>query len=113
MSVLHIIIDCLVTADLDFTRLDYVSDISSIMGADENLPPIDRDSGRWKLEKYETQRRRELFYELLTYDSWQVCSSQIFLSCDELFSFGVSFAEFDFWTPSLIIKVTHRLRFTS
>lgn len=32
---------------------------------------LHRDSGRWKLEKYETQRRRELFYELLTYDSWQ------------------------------------------
>jgi hypothetical protein len=34
---------------------------------------IDRDSGRWKVDAAETQRRRELFWELYTYDSWQVC----------------------------------------
>lgn len=33
--------------------------------------PIDRDSGRWKVDGIETQRRRELFWELFTYDSWQ------------------------------------------
>ena len=33
--------------------------------------PIDRDSGRWKVDEIETQRRRELFWELFTYDSWQ------------------------------------------
>lgn len=32
----------------------------------------DRDSGRWKVDPAETQRRRELFWELYTYDSWQV-----------------------------------------
>ncbi|EAU90145.2 hypothetical protein CC1G_05683 [Coprinopsis cinerea okayama7 len=31
----------------------------------------DRDSGRWKVNAEETQRRRELFWELFTYDSWQ------------------------------------------
>ena len=33
---------------------------------------IDRDSGRFRVDPSETQRRRELFWELYTYDSWQV-----------------------------------------
>lgn len=33
---------------------------------------IDRDTGRWKLDPAETQRRRELFWELYVQDSWQV-----------------------------------------
>ncbi|KAF9449957.1 hypothetical protein P691DRAFT_666328 [Macrolepiota fuliginosa MF-IS2] len=32
---------------------------------------VNRDSGRWKVDPIETQRRRELFWELFTYDSWQ------------------------------------------
>ncbi|KAG6897388.1 hypothetical protein C0992_002051 [Termitomyces sp. T32_za158] len=32
---------------------------------------LHRDSGRWKVESLETQHRRELFWELFTYDSWQ------------------------------------------
>ena len=32
---------------------------------------IDRDSGKWNLDPEQTQKRRDLFYELLTYDSWQ------------------------------------------
>ncbi|KAF8998585.1 fungal-specific transcription factor domain-containing protein [Cyathus striatus] len=32
---------------------------------------LHRDSGKWKLDPEETQKRRRLFYELLTYDSWQ------------------------------------------
>ena len=32
---------------------------------------LDRDSGKWKVDSAETQRRRELFWELFTYDSWQ------------------------------------------
>lgn len=36
-----------------------------------SFSPIDRDSGRWKVDGVETQRRRELFWELFTYDSWQ------------------------------------------
>lgn len=32
---------------------------------------LHRDSGRWKVDGVETQRRRELFWELFTYDSWQ------------------------------------------
>ncbi|TFK39369.1 fungal-specific transcription factor domain-containing protein [Crucibulum laeve] len=32
---------------------------------------LHRDSGRWKVDSVETQRRRELFWELFTYDSWQ------------------------------------------
>ena len=34
---------------------------------------VDRDSGRFRVDPSETQRRRELFWELYTYDSWQVC----------------------------------------
>jgi hypothetical protein len=49
------------------------------MGADQRyIGYIDRDSGRWKLGKAETQKRRELFYELLTYDSWMVGRSRAF-----------------------------------
>jgi hypothetical protein len=33
--------------------------------------PADRDTGRWKLDLTETQRRREVFWELFVYDSWQ------------------------------------------
>ena len=33
--------------------------------------PTDRDTGRWKLDLNETQRRREVFWELYVYDSWQ------------------------------------------
>jgi hypothetical protein len=33
--------------------------------------PADRDTGRWKLDLNETQRRREVFWELYVYDSWQ------------------------------------------
>ena len=33
--------------------------------------PADRDTGRWKLDLTETQRRREVFWELYVYDSWQ------------------------------------------
>jgi hypothetical protein len=56
-------------------RLGYVS-LDLLWG----LPPSeflqrfrlsDRDSGRWKVDPAETQRRRELFWEMLTYDSWQ------------------------------------------
>ncbi|KAJ6485924.1 fungal-specific transcription factor domain-containing protein [Mycena sanguinolenta] len=32
---------------------------------------LHRDSGRWKVDPIETQKRRELFWELYTYDSWQ------------------------------------------
>ncbi|EAU90340.1 hypothetical protein CC1G_09022 [Coprinopsis cinerea okayama7 len=32
---------------------------------------LHRDSGKWKLDPEETQKRRQLFYEILTYDSWQ------------------------------------------
>ncbi|GLB43428.1 putative fungal specific transcription factor [Lyophyllum shimeji] len=32
---------------------------------------LHRDSGKWNLDPGEAQKRRELFYELLTYDSWQ------------------------------------------
>ncbi|KAF8899636.1 fungal-specific transcription factor domain-containing protein [Gymnopilus junonius] len=32
---------------------------------------LHRDSGKWKVDAVETIRRRELFWELFTYDSWQ------------------------------------------
>ncbi|KAF5336101.1 hypothetical protein D9611_006219 [Ephemerocybe angulata] len=32
---------------------------------------LHRDSGKYKVDVAETQRRRELFWELFTYDSWQ------------------------------------------
>ena len=31
----------------------------------------DRDGGKWKVDPVETQRRRELSWELFSYDSWQ------------------------------------------
>jgi hypothetical protein len=43
----------------------------SFHGLISSFLPIDRDSGRWKVDGVETQRRRELFWELFTYDSWQ------------------------------------------
>jgi hypothetical protein len=39
----------------------------------------DRDSGKWNLDPEQTRKRRELFYELLTYDSWQVCQDPVVL----------------------------------
>ncbi|KAF4610658.1 hypothetical protein D9613_006789 [Agrocybe pediades] len=32
---------------------------------------LHRDSGKWKVDPVEASRRRELFWELFTYDSWQ------------------------------------------
>jgi hypothetical protein len=32
----------------------------------------DRDSDRWNMDAVDSQRRRETFWELFTYDSWQV-----------------------------------------
>ncbi|KAI0255791.1 fungal-specific transcription factor domain-containing protein [Lactifluus subvellereus] len=32
---------------------------------------LHRDTGRWKLDASETQKRREVFWELYVYDSWQ------------------------------------------
>ncbi|KAF9523061.1 fungal-specific transcription factor domain-containing protein [Crepidotus variabilis] len=32
---------------------------------------LHRDSGKWKVDPVETQRRRELFWEIFTHDSWQ------------------------------------------
>lgn len=32
---------------------------------------LHRDTGRWKLDASETQQRREVFWELYVYDSWQ------------------------------------------
>lgn len=46
----------------------------AIMGLSVKLAQsigLHRDSGRWKVDAIETQRRRELFWELYTYDSWQ------------------------------------------
>ena len=73
-----------------FSRLVYVSPFAfqlqpqgcqcrfvRIIGAYSNFR-ADRDGGKWKLDAENTQRRRELFYELLTYDSWQVIRVSLF-----------------------------------
>ena len=56
-------------------RSDFVSPISRtiLMTISKGIRPIpaDRDTGRWKLDPSETQRRREIFWELYVYDSWQ------------------------------------------
>lgn len=56
-------------------RLDFVSPISGtiLVTISNGIHPIpvDRDTGRWKLDPSETQRRREIFWELYVYDSWQ------------------------------------------
>ncbi|KAF9478291.1 hypothetical protein BDN70DRAFT_880170 [Pholiota conissans] len=56
----------------------FLSEISSarwvIMGIVVKLAQsigLHRDSGKWNLDPEQTRKRRELFYELLTYDSWQ------------------------------------------
>ncbi|KJA18056.1 hypothetical protein HYPSUDRAFT_45638 [Hypholoma sublateritium FD-334 SS-4] len=56
----------------------FLSEISSarwvIMGIAVKLAQsigLHRDSGKWKLDSEQTRKRRALFYELLTYDSWQ------------------------------------------
>ncbi|KAJ2923910.1 hypothetical protein H1R20_g13194, partial [Candolleomyces eurysporus] len=52
--------------------LDSVLEVQTIPGIQAlQLSLEDRDSGKWKLDPEETQKRRELFYEILTYDSWQ------------------------------------------
>ncbi|KAI9511531.1 hypothetical protein F5148DRAFT_1274173 [Russula earlei] len=44
----------------------------AIMGMAVKLAQsVDRDTGRWKLDLSETLRRREVFWELYVYDSWQ------------------------------------------
>ncbi|KAH9044225.1 fungal-specific transcription factor domain-containing protein [Lactarius hengduanensis] len=44
----------------------------AIMGMAAKLAQsVNRDTGRWKLDAPETQRRREVFWELYVYDSWQ------------------------------------------
>ncbi|KAI0296024.1 fungal-specific transcription factor domain-containing protein [Russula brevipes] len=44
----------------------------AIMGMAVKLAQsVNRDTGRWKLDLSETQRRREVFWELYVYDSWQ------------------------------------------
>lgn len=56
-------------------RLDsvsYASDVYFEMSSLTFSYLPDRDSGRWQgVDPVETQRRRELFWELFTYDSWQ------------------------------------------
>ncbi|KAI0305952.1 hypothetical protein B0F90DRAFT_1623878 [Multifurca ochricompacta] len=48
----------------------------AIMGMAVKLAQsVNRDTGRWKLDAPETQRRREVFWELYVYDSWQASSS--------------------------------------
>ncbi|KAJ3515761.1 hypothetical protein NLJ89_g1555 [Agrocybe chaxingu] len=50
--------------------IDSVLEEQSITGI-QALVGLHRDSGRWKLDSEQTNKRRNLFYELLTYDSWQ------------------------------------------
>ncbi|KAG5645716.1 hypothetical protein DXG03_005411 [Asterophora parasitica] len=50
--------------------LDSVLEEQSIAGI-QALIGLHRDGNGWNLPPEETKKRRELFYELLTYDSWQ------------------------------------------
>ncbi|KAH9975864.1 hypothetical protein BGW80DRAFT_1436388 [Lactifluus volemus] len=44
----------------------------AIMGMAVKLAQsVNRDTGRWKLDPSETQKRREVFWETYVYDSWQ------------------------------------------
>jgi len=57
-------------------RSDFVSISNSISATIAKCilsTTVDRDTGRWKLDPSETQRRRETFWELYVYDSWQAC----------------------------------------
>ena len=54
-------------------RLDYVSTFFATQTAQSDLSLFsDRDIGKWKANPQQAQKRRELFFELVTYDSWQV-----------------------------------------
>ncbi|KAG6844556.1 hypothetical protein H0H87_005976 [Tephrocybe sp. NHM501043] len=58
----------------DEPTLNAVQALVSLLNYHMDLKLIefwDRDSGRWKVDTLETQHRRELFWELFTYDSWQ------------------------------------------
>jgi len=76
-------------------------------------PDLDRDSGKWNLNPEQTQKRRELFYELLTYDSWQVGWPSSFpntgfiglLGIGHILDFSLTclyVSEFDIWAASFI-----------
>lgn len=36
---------------------------------------LERDSGSWKLEEEEVQRRRNIFWECITWDCWAVSAT--------------------------------------
>ncbi|KAF8343443.1 hypothetical protein F5887DRAFT_972939 [Amanita rubescens] len=65
-----------VQALLVMTHFMFLAEMGSprwiIMGIVVKLAiSVNRDSGRWKMNPEETQKRRELFYEIFTYDLWQ------------------------------------------
>ena len=54
--------------------------------------PTDRDTGRWKLDLNETLRRREVFWELYVYDSWQASMHlRVSISINEHFTQCLTF----------------------
>ena len=75
---------------------------------------LDRDSTRWNLDAEETQKRRELFWEIYVYDSWQVGISlrtRRFLLSDFTFAQSLTYGR----PPSLAMahvdcKMAHETR---
>ena len=65
---------------LDWITYVVLNFILSIYIVTEVFYFLDRDSTRWRIEETETQTRRETFWELYTYDSWQVSVSESIIS---------------------------------
>jgi len=65
----------------------------------------DRDIGKWKANPQQAQKRRELFFELVTYDSWQVSSFQTFLFLFHTLIF--IFTELDIWSTAIFVNSTY------
>ncbi|KAI0305961.1 hypothetical protein B0F90DRAFT_1808515 [Multifurca ochricompacta] len=58
-------------SDIDGPRWALMGLVVKLAHSGQLIGLVDRDSGRWGLGQEETYRRRSLFWEIYTYDSWQ------------------------------------------
>ena len=69
----------------------------------------DRDPSKWGVDQKETLRRRELFWELYTYDSWQVSRNGYRCNIERWVTI---IAVLDVRTSTVILSITYRLQAT-
>lgn len=69
----------------------------------------DRDPSKWGVDQKETLRRRELFWELYTYDSWQVSGNRCMCNIE---CWLILVTVLDIWTSANILSITYRLQVT-